>query len=97
MFWALCPKYEETLQQPTDRRLQEDQQFLEKLRKGEKVVVGKLDVKLLKHNESKASEEARLLTNQLKLMLISTMDYHFHLQLMQIQTMMGIISQAQPL
>ena len=61
MFWAHCPKYEETLQQLTDPRLQEDQQFLEKSRKGEKVVIGKLDVKLLKRNKEKASKEARLL------------------------------------
>ena len=60
-FWVPCPKYEASLQQSTDPRLQEDHQFLEKLRKGEKVVIGKLDVKLLKRNKRKASGEERLL------------------------------------
>ena len=60
-FWVPCPKYEASLQQSTDPRLQEDHQFLEKLRKGEKVVTGKLDVKLLKRNKRKASGEERLL------------------------------------
>ena len=65
IFWVPRPKYEETLQQPTDPRLQEDHQFLEKPRKEEKVVIGKLDVKLLKRNNRKASKEARLLNQSI--------------------------------
>ena len=36
IFWAYSPKYEKTLQQPTNPRLQEDHQFLEKPRKASK-------------------------------------------------------------
>ena len=61
VFRASCLNNEDTLQQSTDPRLQEGHQFLEKLRKGEKVVIGKLDVKPLKRNKRKASKEARLL------------------------------------
>ena len=59
-------KYKETLQQPTDPRLQEDHQFLEKPRKGAKMVIGKLNVKLLKRNNRKASKEARLPNQSIK-------------------------------
>ena len=56
VFRASCLNNEDTLQQSTDPRLQEGHQFLEKLRKGEKVVIGKLDVKPLKRNKRKSIE-----------------------------------------
>ena len=59
IFWVPCPKYEKLLKHSTDSRLQEDQKFFEKLKKGEKAVIGSVDMKFLKRNKRKASTTTR--------------------------------------